>query len=268
MKQGSDVYPQFSVVHIQNPSRLYAVPLLGGLMKLVICIPQYIILMFLGIAFLIVGFIVNPFVVLFTGKYWDVAYKLVCAMQTFSMKVTLYFFGLTNEYPGFSFEKGPDFTLEIPFPEKPNKLFAIPVFGGLARAILMIPFNMYAMIIQYAAMLGAVGSSFVVLFTGKYPESMYELVRDSQRLSLASGLYTIGIYDAYPSFWISLTHKNIKIALIALVAIYTIFYYIMYFGTIIGGVMSGSFNQSPTYRNQGNYNNLPQMPRKSYSPAI
>lgn len=268
MEQPSDVYPSFSVVHIQNPSRLYAVPLFGGFIKIVICIPQYIVLMLLGIAMMIVGIIINPFVVLFTGKYWDVAYKLVCAVQTFSMKLMLFFFGLTNQYPGFSFEANTDFTLEIPMPQNPNKLFAIPIFGGLARAILMIPFSIYAYIVSYAAMLGAVGSSFVVLFTGKYPESMYELVRDSQRLTLANGLYTMGIYDSYPSFWISLNHKNIKIALIALVAIYTVFYYIMYFGTIMGGVMSGSFNQPSTYRNQGNYNNMPQIPRKSYSPAI
>ncbi|OGH18198.1 MAG: hypothetical protein A3F31_00405 [Candidatus Levybacteria bacterium RIFCSPHIGHO2_12_FULL_38_12] len=232
MKLPSDLYPSFSVVYIQNPNRIYAIPILGFLIKFFICIPQYIMLFFLGIALLIVVFIINPFVVLFSGKYWNTAYSLVVGVQVMSMKISLYFFGLTNTYPGFDLSTNGDFTLDIPKPETPNRLFAVPLFGGFARLILLIPFYFYMTIIEYVTFIGVAGSSFVVLFSGKYPESMYELIRDWHRLNLASSLYFVGIYDSYPSFWISMNHKNIKIALIALVALYTIFYQIFTLGAM------------------------------------
>ncbi len=265
MQPPSDVYPNFSVVHIQNPNRWYAIPIVGFLAKVIVCIPQYIMLMVLTIVWGVVVMIINPFVVLFSGKYWDVAYKLTVGVLNMSMKIYLYFFGLTDKYPGFDLKVNSDFTLEIPMPQNPNRLFAIPLLGGFIRLILLIPFYLYVGIIEYASFLGAVGSSFVVLLVGRYPESMYELTRDWLRLTLASGAYLAGLYDSYPSFWISMTHKNIKIALIALVAIYTIFNYMIYFGAIIGGVMSGSYRK-PGVQKENPYKLQDFQDKSNYSP--
>lgn len=247
MAMPSDAYPHFAVTHIQNPSRLYAVPLLGILVKLIMCIPQYIMLFFVVLAWSIATFLVNPFVVLLTGKYWRVAHSLSLAYFRLVVKVSLFFTGLTNKYPGFDFNGNSDFELEIPLPQNPNRLFAAPVIGGVVRYVLLIPYLLYMGVVEMAACLGVVfGASFVVLFTGKYPESIYELTRDYFRLMLAGTSYFAGLRDEYPSFWISMSHKNVKIALIALSALYMLFYYGFYFVAMIAGIMTGQVGQQNT----------------------
>ncbi len=222
MAMPSDIYPVFTVKHIQNPNRLYAIPLLGALFKFIILIPQFIMILFVVIVFLLVALLINPFVVLFTGKYWSVTHSLAVAYVTLLTKVMLYLPGLTDKYPGFNFQANEDFTLDIPCPTAPNRLFAIPFFGGLARYILLIPFMIFITVLEFTSWLAMVGSSFVVLFAGKYPESTYELSRDYWRISIAYIMYFFGLSDSYPSFWISMNHKDIKIALIVLGAIFYI----------------------------------------------
>lgn len=245
MSKTAELYPHLTLPHVKNPNRFFAVPFVGFLVKFLIVIPQCIMLLFAGLAWVVVGAVINPFVVLFTGKYWDTAYSLSLALLRLSFKVSVYFFGLTNEYPGFNFDNASSFSIDIPKPAKPNRLFAVPLFGLLVRCILLIPYYIYSGTIYSAAQLGATGSSFVVLFQGKYPESTYELARDAIRLTFAANAYTFGLSDAYPSFWISMNHKNIKIALIALVILYNVCNYSFSF---LGALLGGS--QSNTYKNQ------------------
>ena len=210
----ANLYPTLSVTHIQNPNRLWAVPIFGILVKLILIIPVGIELIVLYIANFFVT-IANSFVVLFTGKYWDTAYTLNLGIMRLSTKLTLYIYGLTDKYPGFSFEiKDPLITLDMKKPENPNRLFAIPLLGGIARIILLIPYLIYQSVLNYAVGVGVIISSFPVLFTGKYPETTYEFARDYMRVVLASTAYMSGLSDSYPSFWISMNHKTAKILLI------------------------------------------------------
>lgn len=245
MAMPPNIYPVFTVKHIQNPNRLYAIPLLGGLFKLVILIPQYIMIFFVVIAFLLVTIFINPFVVLFTGKYWSIAHSLTVSYASLLTKIMLYLFGLTDKYPGFNFRANEDFTLDIPCPQTPNRLFAVPFFGGLARYVLLIPFIIFMTVLEFASGIAMVGSSFVVLFTGKYPESAYELSRDYVRTIISYLMYFFGLSDSYPSFWISMNHKNIKIALIALGAIFYISYQLMSIGiNLFANSLLNSTNKS------------------------
>lgn len=208
-----NLYPNLSIEHISNPNRLYAIPLLGGLIKVIICIPLFIFTFFLAIGFLFLS-LINSFVVLFTGSYWNTAYTFSLNFLRFQTKINFFFFGLTDRYPGFSFSAAGDFTFDIPKPTNPNRLLAIPLLGGFVRAILLIPYFVYVSILKNASGIAIAISSFVVLFKGRYPESTYELARDYTRISLASSCYLIGLSDSYPNFWISMNHKTIKIILI------------------------------------------------------
>lgn len=256
-----DAYPLFEVTHIQNPSRLYAIPLLGGLIKLVMCIPQYFMLFGVALAWLVVTVLINPFVVLFTGKYWSASYSVTLSLLRLNAKVMLFFFGLTDKYPGFNFQVNSDFELEIPLPEKPSRLFAVPLLGGFVRFILLIPYFLYQMVIEYAVLIGVLfGASFVVLFTGKYPESVYELARDYTRITLATNVYVSGLKDSYPSFWISMNHKNIKIALIVLAVLYWVLYNMLSLVGAVAGVMSGDYkNNMPAGQYEEESLNLKDM---------
>lgn len=209
-----NLYPVIDIPHIKNPNRFYAIPFIGGTVKIAMLIPVFIWLMLIGIAYAILT-VINSLAVLFTGKYWSVAYDISVLFIKLWAKILYFLFGLTNRYPGFT-DKTPDFIITIPLPTKPNRFFAIPLLGFIARALLLIPFAIYSSIMQYAANLAAIIASFPVLFTGNYPESLYELVRDNTRLNISSAMYFAGLSDKYPSFWISMHHKGVKILFIAL----------------------------------------------------
>src|SRR5882724_492928 len=96
------IYPTFILANNQHPNRLYAFPLIGFLVKIVFLIPVLIEMFFLGIVSFLV-LVINWFVVLITGKYWDNAYKFFLGLMRLSAKIHIFIFGLTDKYPGFTF---------------------------------------------------------------------------------------------------------------------------------------------------------------------
>lgn len=210
----TNLYPTLSVSHIQNPNRFFAFPVIGILVKLIMIIPVGFELLILYIANIFVTF-ANSFMVLFNGVYWDTAYNLNLGIMRLMTKTYLFIYGLTDKYPGFDLTiQDPLITLDMKKPETPNRLFAIPLLGGLARVILLIPYLIYQSVLNYAVGLGVIISSFPVLFTGRYPETTYEFTKDYMRIVLASTAYMTGFSDSYPSFWISMNHKTAKVLLI------------------------------------------------------
>lgn len=218
------LYPTLQIDRNLTANRFYAVPLIGILVKLIACIPVYIELFFLGIgAFFVM--IINSFYVLLSGKYWQSGYDYLLGLMRLSTKVSFYIWGLSDTYPGFDFDPRGSLKLDMACPKAPNRLFAFPILGLLVRFILLIPYFIYTQVISTGANLGVVLSFAKVLFEGKYPESTYELARDGRRLGLGSSAYLAGFSDSYPSFSISMNHRNIKIALIIAGIILTILQY-------------------------------------------
>lgn len=213
-------YPDLQIDRIINPNRFYAFPLFGGLFKVIILIPVLLEIIFLVFFWLFLS-IINSFIVLFTGKYWDFNYNFSLGLFRLFTKASFYFDGLSNKYPGFTFQ-ATEFTLDIKKPENPSRFYAIPFIGGLVRAILLIPYSIWSQVLGNSSMIGTIISSVPVLFKGYYPESTYELNRDTVRISLGSYSYMMGLSDTYPSFWISFNHKTIKIILIVFGIIFSV----------------------------------------------
>lgn len=213
-KPPANIYPVFAIEHIQNPNRFWAIPLLGGTAKIVILVPIFIEIFFICLYLFFISFI-NSLVVLFSGKYWQHCFNVSQGLIKFIAKTQLFFLGLTDKYPGFNFTLS-HFQVEFTYPQNPNRLFAIPIFGGLARIILLTPYFFYLGAISNGGFIGTVIGSFFVLFKGRYPETSYELARDSARLGASEMAYIYGISDKYPSFHISMNHPTLKILLIIL----------------------------------------------------
>jgi hypothetical protein len=208
------IYPEVNIAQNREPNKLYAVPFVGLFVKFILLIPVFLLLLGLGIASFILS-IINSFYVLFSDRYWEPAYEVNLMFMRYNTKMFFYLNGVTDKYPGFAYKEKDDSMVKISMPVKPNKLFAIPLFGFLARIILLIPFSIFNSVISYASRIGLVVYAWwSVLFNGVYPEAIYELTKDSQRLSLAQMSYYIGLSDNYPSFNISWNHKNLKVALI------------------------------------------------------
>lgn len=207
------IYPILSIEKIKAPNRYWATPFLGGIAKIIILIPIFVEIAVLFIYIFLLQ-IINSFYVLFGRKYWQYCFDAICGVLVLIVKTTFFFEGLSDKYPGFNLKLNGDFDLKFTYPLKPGAFFAIPILGGIARGILLIPFAIYSQVISNGAKVGVVGSSVPVLLNGRYPDSTFELARDAQRLSLSAMAYFAGISDKYPSFKISMNNQTIKIFLI------------------------------------------------------
>lgn len=207
------LYPHLVVANNKNPNKLFAFPFIGIVIKVILLLP---ILLELFLLLLVSLFVIsiNWFVISFTGKYWTSAYTFFLGLMRLGAKVKLYIWGITDTYPGFTFDTKGLFELDIPKPEKPNKWLAIPFVGIAIRAILLIPYSVFDDVLDRASGIAMVISWFAITFKRKFPESLYEFEKDTLRVSLASSSYLLGLSDKYPSFSISMNHQTIKLLLI------------------------------------------------------
>jgi hypothetical protein len=223
-------YPLLAVRKIENPNKMWATPIVGGIAKAIYLIPVGIWLYLLLLAVMVVT-IINSFMVFFTGQYWEMAYRLALGVMRLEAKVGFFFTGLTDRYPGFSLDNPADdlFSVDMAMPTAPSRGFAIPLFGGIVRGILLIPFSIFAQVIATAAELAVIVASIPVFMTGQYPQSLFELVRDGTRLYLSAAAYFLGLSDDYPSFSISMENPNVKWIFIGLGILIT-------FGQFVGNL--------------------------------
>lgn len=207
------IYPQIRIAHNTHPNRWYAIPLLGYLYKVILIIPVAIELWVLSTGVFFFS-IVNACNIFFRGRYWKMAYDLNLGVMRLGTNIAFYLWGLTDTYPGFSL-KTTNYDLDMAFNKTPNRVLATPLLGVIFRMVLLVPYSIYRQVVSLAAVL-AVGIGWIwVLFDNKYPETIYEIARDSIRIDQAINMYTLGMSDTYPSWWLSMNHKVLKILLLA-----------------------------------------------------
>lgn len=223
------MYPEIKIDRIKKPNRWYAIPLFGFGFKLLIVFPVAIELWFLGVAQFFIS-ILNACNIFFRGRYWKMAYELNLGIMRLETNVSFFLWGLTDTYPGFSLDTT-NYDLHIDFNKKPNRIFATPLLGMIFRFVLLIPYIIYRQVLSLAAFLAIFVSWAWVLFAGRYPDTTYEIARDSIRVDQATSAYFLGLSDSYPSWWMSLNHKPLKIVLLAIAAFLTLWSFLGNRGT-------------------------------------
>lgn len=244
-------YPHITIEKIENPNRFYAFPILGGLYKFIILIPVFIEFYIFNLIWPIL-LLLNSFVVLFTGKKWKIAFDIGAGIVNLDVKINFYLNGITDKYPGFKFTIEDNYTVDIPYIESSNRLFAIPFLGGIIRYFATIPIVIFYYILNVTTQLITGFSSFVVLFTGRYPESTFELVRDTTRMLMGATMYLSGMSDTYPSFKISMNHKVLKLGFIIITTCYII-------GSFIVTYIAPGLYYVPLTRGVYSQKNFPSM---------
>ena len=177
------------------------------LIKWLLIIPHIIILAFLYVAFIVV-WIIAFFAILFTGRFPRGLFDFNVGVMRWTWRVCFYSYDAlaTDKYPPFSL-KSEDYPadLQVEYPEKLSKglvlvkwwLLAIPHYivvavfqgaGGKDRA--------WPGLVFILAIIAAV----VLLFTGKYPESIFKLVVGMNRWSYRVCAYAALMTDQYPPF--------------------------------------------------------------------
>jgi hypothetical protein len=185
--------PDYPVrLEIDYPERLSR-PLI--FFKWLLAIPHLIALTCVGIVAL-VGLLYAWFAVLFTGRFPRRVFDFVVGVLRWGVRVNAYLFLMTDQYPPFSLAEHPESSarLQIDYPER------IERWRPLVSWILVIPFGYAAGGILFAAYFVTIVAWFAILFTGRYPEGMFDFVTIALRWSARHYPYQYFMVERYPPF--------------------------------------------------------------------
>jgi hypothetical protein len=193
-------------------------PLSRGLwlIKWLLALPHYVILVFLWIA-LLIGSIVALVAILFTGRYPRGLFDFSVGVLRWTWRVGFYAYSAlgTDRYPPFTLADVPDYParLDVTYPAALSRglvlvkwwLLAIPhllIVGLFLDAgwafwgnVSWLPFP-HGGLIALLVLVGGVA----LLFTGKYPQAVYDFVLGMNRWVFRVAAYCLLMTDRYPPF--------------------------------------------------------------------
>jgi hypothetical protein len=188
------------------------------LIKWLLALPHYIILVFLWLGFFVIS-VIAFFAILFTGRYPRGLFDFNVGVIRWTWRVAFYSYSAlgTDKYPPFTLDDVPDYParVEIDYPESLSRglvlvkwwLLAIPqylivgVFAGGAWATWSGKGGHWA----EAGSGGLIGllvffAGLALLFTGRYPRSLYDFVMGMNRWCFRVLAYAALMTDEYPPF--------------------------------------------------------------------
>ncbi|MGY1593599.1 DUF4389 domain-containing protein [Geodermatophilus sp. SYSU D00708] len=213
MTEQHDLYPVRVDAALESPLSRWL-----WLVKWLLLVPHAIVLAFLWIAFVVLT-VVAWFAILVTGRYPRPLFDFDVGVLRWSWRVHYYGYAAlgTDRYPPFTLADVPDYParLDVPYPERLSRglvlvkswLLAIPHLlvvalfagGGTWLAGRQGPDD------SWWAAGGLVGllvlvAGVVLLFTGRYPEPVYDFVLGMDRWVLRVAAYVALMTDRYPPF--------------------------------------------------------------------
>lgn len=162
--------------------------------KWLLAIPHLIIVSALGNvlqALVLVAF----FAILFTGRWPEGMFKFAVGIMRWQANTYAYVGLLRDEYPPFSLDPGQyPLTLEIDYPERLSRWLIF------VKWLLVIPNVIAFFFVAIAALIVSVIAWFAILFTGRYPRSLFDFVVGAGRWGQRVNAYVYLMTDRYPPF--------------------------------------------------------------------
>jgi hypothetical protein len=186
------------------------------LVKWLLALPHYVVLAFLWAAYAVLS-VVAMFAILVTGRYPRVIFDFNVGVLRWSWRVAYYAYAAlgTDRYPPFTLAEVPDYPahVAVDYPEHLSRglvlvkwwLLALPHYLVVA---LFVGGAWYAGDTadgRDPVMWGLIGllvviAGVVLLFTGRYPRSIFDLVLGLNRWVLRVAAYASLMTDSYPPF--------------------------------------------------------------------
>jgi hypothetical protein len=176
-----------------------------------------VVLFFLWIAFVVVS-VIAFFAILFTGRYPRALFDFNVGVLRWTWRVGFYSYSAlgTDQYPPFTLDDVPDYParLEVDYPRSLSRglvlvkwwLLALPhllivaVFAGGASTTISGSDNQWMVLSGGLIGLLVFIAGVALLFTGKYPRTIYDFVLGMNRWVFRVAAYTALMTDQYPPF--------------------------------------------------------------------
>lgn len=164
--------------------------------KWLLIIPHLVVLSLFALLYFITA-IIAFFAILLTGRYPRGLFDLAVGFYRWQLRVNVYTWLMRDEYPPFGVGGDYPARLVVAYPEQLSRwkplvkwLLAIP------HMIILYGYALLAEVITFVAF-------FAILFTGRYPRALFDLVAGYYRWSTRVQLYAFLLTDQYPPFSIS-----------------------------------------------------------------
>ncbi len=190
------------------------------LVKWFLALPHVFVLIVLAIGAVLAS-IAAWFAILFTGRYPRALFDYNVGVMRWGWRVSFYAFEVlgTDRYPPFSLEDDPDYParLNVEYPEKLSRglvlvkawLLAIPhylivaFFVGFSYEVAA---GDTSLNLTYPGLIGLLAfiAAIALLFTGRYPETLFNLNLGMNRWVYRVWSYALLMTDDYPPFRLDL----------------------------------------------------------------
>lgn len=164
-----------------------------------ILIPHAFVLFFVSLWGAILQFVAF-WVILFTGRYPESMFEFQVGLLKWSLRLSARLYNVSDGYPAFGINSTDEYTnLVVPYPEKVSRgLTLVRLFFGIFYVYL--PHMFILMFRSWFVGLLTFLAWWIVLFTGKYPDFIFDWVSGQIRWQMRINLYMSYMTDTYPPF--------------------------------------------------------------------
>jgi hypothetical protein len=180
----------FEVDYVERRNRLTT------FFRLLLVIPVAIVLYVFGIVASI-AVVIAWFAIVITGRYPQGLYDFVADFNRFLARVTAYAVLLSDPYPPFSGAEDPSYPVRMRFS---GPLARYSRLKTLFRIVLAIPIMVLRYVLNLLLEVGAFAAWFVILFTGKMPRGLFDLMVLANSYTARSDAYVFLLTETYPPF--------------------------------------------------------------------